>query len=58
MESHKLITLQTAKHDGLYPLFSILLTMPPFVERFQQRDDPCRIGFYTLAFHSFFLQIP
>ena len=54
MESHKLIALQTAKHDGFYPLLSVLLTVPPFVERFQQRDDPCRIGFYALAFLSFF----
>ena len=49
---------QTAKHDGLYPLLSVLLTVPPFVERFQQRDDPCRVGFYALAFLSFFLHIP
>ena len=48
---------QTEKHDGLYPLLSILLTMPPFVERFQQRDDPCHVGFYALAFLFFFLQI-
>ena len=47
---------QTTKHDGLYPLLSVLLTVPPFVERFQQRDDPCH-GFYTLVFLSF-LQIP
>ena len=40
---------QTTKH-----LLSISLTVPPFVERFQQRDDPCRIGFYTLIFLSFF----
>ena len=45
---------QTAKHNGLYPLLSVL---PPFVERFQQRDDPCRVGFYALAFLSF-LRIP
>ena len=38
---------QTTKHDGLYPLLSISLTMPSFVEHFQQCDDPCRIGFYT-----------
>ena len=42
-------SFQTAKHDGLYPLLSISLTVPPFVEHFQQRDDPCRIGFYALA---------
>ena len=41
---------QTAKHDGLYPLLSVSLTVPPFVERFQQRNDPCRVGFYALAF--------
>jgi len=28
---------QTAKHNGLYPLLSVSLTVPPFVERFQQR---------------------
>ena len=33
-------------------LLSLLLTVPPFVELFQQRDDPCGIGFYTLAFLS------
>ena len=49
---------QTAKHNGLYPLLSISLTVLPFVEHFQQRDDPCRIGFYVLAFLSFFLRIP
>ena len=43
---------QTAKHDGLYPLLSVSLTVPPFVERFQQRDDSCRVGFYALAFFS------
>ena len=43
---------QIAKHNGLYPLLSVSLTVPPFVERFQQRDDPCH-GFYTLAFLSF-----
>ena len=53
MGSHKLIALQTAKHDGLYPLLSVSLTVPPFVERFQQRDDLCRVGFYALAFLSF-----
>ena len=37
-------------------LLSVLLTVPPFVERFQQHDDPCRIGFYALAFISFVLQ--
>ena len=26
---------QTAKHDGLYPLLSVSLTLPPFVEGFQ-----------------------
>ena len=36
---------QTAKHDVLYPLLSVSLTVPPYVERFQQRDDPCRGGF-------------
>ena len=41
---------QTAKHDGLYPLLSVSSTVPPFVEHFQQRDDPCRVGFY--AFNS------
>ena len=41
---------QTAKHDGLYPLLSVSLTVPPFVEHFQQRDDPCHVGFY--AFNS------
>ena len=55
----KLATLVQLKHDlGLYPLLSILLTVPPFVERFQQRDDPCRVGFYALAFLSFFIRIP
>ena len=44
---------QTAKLDGLYPLLSVLLTVPPFVERFQQRNDPCRVGFYAIAFLSF-----
>ena len=44
----------TVKHDGLYP---VSLTVPPFVEHFQQRDDPCRVGFYALAFLSF-LRIP
>ena len=44
---------QTAKHDGLYPLLSVSLTMPPFVEGFQQRDDPCHVCFNTLAFLSF-----
>ena len=39
--------------DGLYFLLSISLTVPPFVEHFQQRDDPCHIGFYALAFLSF-----
>ena len=53
----KLSGQQTTKHNGLYPLLSVLLTVPPFVERFQQRDDPCRVGFYTLAFLSFFLRI-
>ena len=53
MESHKLIALQTAKHDGFYPLLPVSLTVPPFVERFQQRDDPCHVGFYALAFLSF-----
>ena len=59
MDSHKLIALQTTKHNGLYPLLSISLTMSPFVEFFQQRNDPCCIGFYvyTLAFLSFFLLI-
>ena len=28
--------------------------VPPFVERFQQRDDLYRVGFYALAFLSFF----
>ena len=55
MESHKLIALQTAKHDGFYPLLFISLTVPPFVECFQQRDDSCRVGFYALAFLSFLL---
>ena len=41
---------QTTKHDGLYSLLSVLLTMPPIVERFQQCDDPYCIGFYALAF--------
>ena len=45
---------QTAKHYGLYPLLSISLTVPPFVEHFQQRNGPCRVGFYALAFLSFF----
>ena len=49
---------QTTKHDELYPLLSVSLTMPPFVERFQQRNDPCLNGFYALAFLSFFLRIP
>ena len=48
----------TAKHDGLYPLFSVSLTVPPFVERFQRRDDPCRVGFYASTFLFFFLQVP
>jgi len=54
MESHKLIALQTAKHDGLYLLLSVSLAVPPF----QQRYNPCRIDFYTLAFLFFFLLIP
>ena len=29
-------------------LIALSLTMPPFVERFQQRDDPCLIDFYAL----------
>ena len=33
---------QTAKHDWLYPFLSVSLTVPPFVERFQQRDDLSR----------------
>ena len=33
MESHKLIALQTGKHNGLYPLLSISLTVPPLVDR-------------------------
>ena len=37
-------SFQTAKYDGLYPLFSVSLTVPPFVEHFQQHDDPCRVG--------------
>ena len=49
---------QTAKYDGLYLLLSVSLTMPSFVERFQQRDGPCRVSFYALAFLSFFLGIP
>ena len=32
---------QAAKHDELYPLLSVSLTVPPFVECFQQRNDPC-----------------
>ena len=48
---------QTAKHDGLYPLLSVSLTMSPFVERFQQRDDPCHVGFYASSF-LFLLRIP
>ena len=28
----------TAKHDGLYLLLFVSLSVPPFVERFQQRD--------------------
>ena len=43
---------QTAKHDGIYPLLSISLTVRPFVERVQQCNDPCPIGFYALAFLS------
>ena len=58
MESHKLIALQTAKHDGLYLLLSVSLAVPPFVEPFQQRYNPCRIDFYALAFLFFFLLIP
>ena len=45
MDSHKLIALQTAL---------VSLTMTPFVERFQQRDDPGRVCFFALAFLSFF----
>ena len=46
----KLATLVQLKHDlGLYPLLSILLTVPPFVERFQQRDDPCVRWFLRLS---------
>ena len=44
---------QTTKHDGLFPLLSVSQTMPPFVERFQQHDDPCHVGSYALAFLSF-----
>ena len=69
LESLTLITLscnpklspdgqQTVKHDELYSLLSVSLTVPPFVEHFQQRDDPCRVGFYTVAFLSFFFRIP
>ena len=29
---------QTVKHDRLYPLLSVSLTVPPFVECFQQRQ--------------------
>ena len=47
---------QTAKHDELYPLLSVSLTVS-FVERFQQRDDPYRVGFYASAF-LFFLRVP
>ena len=43
---------QTAKHDGIYPLLSVSLTVPPFVECFQQHDDPCPVGFYAIAFLS------
>ena len=49
---------QTTKHNELYPLLSLSLTMPPFIEHFQQCDDPCLVGFYALAFLSLFLQIP
>ena len=45
---------QTVKHDRIYPLLSVSLTVPPFVEHVQQCDDPCPISFYTLVF----LQIP
>jgi len=44
---------QTAKHDGLYPLLSVSLTVPPFVERFQQCDNPCRVVFYALFHESY-----
>ena len=36
---------QTAKHDGLCSLLS--LANRAFVERFKQRDDPCRVGFHA-----------
>ena len=39
-------------------ILSVSLTAPPFVERFQQRDDPRRVDFYASAFLSFFLRIP
>ena len=53
IESHKLILLQTRSMMGSISLLSISLTVPPFVERFQHRDDPCRVGFYALPFLSF-----
>ena len=48
---------QTAKHDELYPLLSVSLIVSPFAERFQQRDDPYRVGFYASVF-LFFLRVP
>ena len=51
---------QITKHDGLYPFNTLrLVNCASFCwALLQQRNDPCRIGFYTLAFLSFFLQIP
>ena len=45
---------QTAQHNGLYPLLSVSLTVLPFVEHFQQCDDPYHVGFFASAF----LRIP
>ena len=49
---------QAVKHDELYLLLSISLTVPLFVELvecFQQHDGCNRIAFYISAFLFFFL---
>ena len=51
----KLVPTRDDSYSGLESLMLIVLSCNPklsFVERFQQRDDPCRVGFYALAFLS------
>ena len=53
----KLIPTRDDSYSGLESLTLIALSYnpkPSFVEHLQQCDDPCRVGFYALAF----LQIP